>query len=457
MYILNNACAFKRFIDQLRQRGIWIYIAMDDTDSTKGMCTTYLASEIMAEFSEVDVIGYPRLVRLNPNIPWKTRGNGAISLRFGKGLGKRFEIGEIAGKRYYGFERSKDIEIEDVKKRAERIVRDNAQFQDKNTNPAFVIMDRKPPQILYWLAVREIVRLKDVVALLKENKAQFKGFKNKRGLIGSASAISWRPHDRTYEIISYREKKKWGTKRKVDVNSVKKMDKRFLSTFNNYDHTNKIVAISPNSPCPVLFGIRGDDPKELPRAKDEIISEKIHGWILFETNQGTDEHLQKKRISEIRSYSSVITKGTVSSLPVTIKGGHVFFSLSNGKDIDCAAYEPTKEFRQLVRKLEIGDIITVYGGVRETPLTINIEKLRIHKLVKLQEKSGNPKCPKCKRKMKSIGRNAGYRCIKCREKVGESNVEQKIIKRNIDSGLYEVPVCARRHLSKPIARYDKKR
>jgi len=88
---------------------------MDDTDSTKGMCTTYLTSEIMAEFSEVDMIGYPRLVRLNPNIPWKTRGNGAISLRLGKGLGKRFVIGEIAGKRYYGYERGRDTEIEDVK------------------------------------------------------------------------------------------------------------------------------------------------------------------------------------------------------------------------------------------------------------------------------------------------------------------------------------------------------
>lgn len=430
---------------------------MDDTDSTKGMCTTFLASEILLEFSEVDVIGYPRLVRLNPNIPWKTRGNGAISIRLGKGLGKRFVIGEIAGKRYYGYERGRDTEIEDAKIRAEEIVTSHARFEDKNTNPAFVIMDRKPPQTLYWQAVRDIVKLKDVIALLKENNAQFKGFKNKRGLIGSTSAISWRPHDRTYEIITYRQKNKWGTKRKVDVNSVIQMDNNFSSTFNNYDHTNKIVAISPNSPCPVLFGIRGDDPQRLPRAKDMIRSEKIDRWILFETNQGTDEHLQKKKIDEIKKYTSVITKGYVGSLPRTIKGGHVIFSISNGKRIDCAAYEPTKEFRQLVRRLEIGDIVTVYGGVRKSPLTINIEKIRIDKLVKIQKKIGNPECPKCKKRMKSIGKNAGYRCRDCGVKAGESAAKQKDIPRDMGLGIYEVPVCARRHLSKPLVRTRKNR
>ena len=44
---------------------------------------------------EYDVIGYPRLVRLNPNIPWKTRGNGAISLQVGKEGKKKIKIGEI--------------------------------------------------------------------------------------------------------------------------------------------------------------------------------------------------------------------------------------------------------------------------------------------------------------------------------------------------------------------------
>jgi tRNA(Ile2)-agmatinylcytidine synthase len=425
---------------------------MDDTDSTKGMCTTYLASEIISEFSELDVIGYPRLVRLNPNVPWKTRGNGAISLRLGKGFGKRFVIGEIYGDKYYGYERGREIEIPDAKSRCEMIIKDNARFEDKNTNPAFVITTRKPPQKLYWQAVRDIVKLNDVRSILKENNAQFRGYKNKRGLIGASAAISWRPRDRTYEVITYREKRKWGTKRKVNENSVKKMDRRFKSTFNNYDYKNKVVAISPNSPCPVLFGIRGDDPKDLPKAENLIESENIERWILFETNQGTDEHLQKKRIEEVKTYTSVITKGKVSSQPKTISGGHVIFPITNKKTIECAAYEPTKEFRHLIRNLVPGDIVTVYGGVRETPLTINIEKIEVHSLVNVTKKIENPRCPECKKRMKSMGRKAGYRCPDCRTKVGEDAAPQKSIIRDIGLGLFEVPVGARRHLSKPIKR-----
>ncbi|MEM0501968.1 MAG: DNA-binding protein, partial [Thermoplasmata archaeon] len=51
-----------------------MWIGVDDTDSSEGMCTTYLAPQILLKLN-LDLIGFPRLVRLNPNIPWKTRGN----------------------------------------------------------------------------------------------------------------------------------------------------------------------------------------------------------------------------------------------------------------------------------------------------------------------------------------------------------------------------------------------
>ena len=57
------------------------WVGIDDTDSSKGMCTTYLATLII-ERIEKDlgrVEGFPRLIRLNPTIPYKTRGNGAVS------------------------------------------------------------------------------------------------------------------------------------------------------------------------------------------------------------------------------------------------------------------------------------------------------------------------------------------------------------------------------------------
>jgi tRNA(Ile2)-agmatinylcytidine synthase len=431
-----------------------MYIGIDDTDSVKGGCTTYLASEIIREFQEYDVIGYPRLVRLNPNVPWKTRGNGAICIRFGKGVGKKFLIGEIGSKKYYGYTRCrKENAVYDSKNIVEKmgkIFEKYAFFDDKNTNPAFVVMEKKPSPCLYWDAVRKIINLNDIKKILKQNNASYHGYKNKRGLIGATSAISWKPKDKTYEIITYREKKKIGSKRKINEKSVIKMDKKFPFTFNNYDYENKKIVIAPNSPCPVLFGIRGSKP-DLIKPMKIIESEKIDGWVIFETNQGTDEHLVRKKLRNIKAYDSVIVKGTVLEKPRTISGGHVIFSISQGnRRIDCAAYEPTKNFRNLVRKLMKDDWITVYGGVRERPLTINIEKIKIESLADVYEKI-IPVCPKCNKNMKSIGKDQGYRCRRCGVKT--KRIGTKKIKRKLNTGFYEVPVCARRHLSKPLKRF----
>jgi tRNA(Ile2)-agmatinylcytidine synthase len=431
-----------------------IWIGVDDTDSTEGMCTTYLASLLIEEFSEYDIIGYPRLVRLNPNIPWKTRGNGAIAICFGEGQGEKKIVAKIGNKKYYGFDRFDDIEIKkEHLKRAEKIIEANAHFYDKNTNPGIVLLNKKPEQRLYWNTVSEIVELKAVKKLLKRMEARYTGYKNSRGLIGAISAIAWEPGDKTYEIITYREKSKWGTPRKIEEKSVLRMDKNFPSTFNNYDYENNRVIIAPHSPCPVLFGIRGDSPKDLLKSYKMIKTEKIDRWILFETNQGTDDHLQKKQIADVKPYDSVIVSGTVTSNPVNLVGGHVIFSISDGNMvIDCAAYEPTKNFRNIVRWLRYGDEVIVYGGVREKPLTINIEKMQVRNLVKISEKVGNPRCPICKKSMKSIGKNMGYRCRMCGTKIRWQGALFKEKNRILREGFYEVPVCAKRHISKPLKR-----
>src|SRR5207245_4307157 len=60
-----------------------IHIGFDDTDSRKGMCTTFLAYKIVEYLKKEQVrfLDYPYLIRFNPNIPWKTRGNGAVALK----------------------------------------------------------------------------------------------------------------------------------------------------------------------------------------------------------------------------------------------------------------------------------------------------------------------------------------------------------------------------------------
>src|SRR2546427_672498 len=76
-----------------------LWIGVDDTDSLRGMCTTFLAAELVRDLTrDFDLIGYPRLVRLNPNIPWKTRGNAAVWLRIGSGRGQPMKVGELGGR-----------------------------------------------------------------------------------------------------------------------------------------------------------------------------------------------------------------------------------------------------------------------------------------------------------------------------------------------------------------------
>lgn len=239
----------------------------------------------------------------------------------------------------------------------------------------------------------------------------------------------------------------------VDDESVKIIDKSYPTTFDNFDYENKHNRIVPNSPCPILYGIRGGNTNDLIKSLSMIKSEKVDSWIIFQTNQGTDDHLINREIYKIKQFESVIVKGKVIVKPHTIKGGHVFFTISDDlkNKIDCAAYEPTKQFRNIIRELIIGDIVEVYGGVRKKPLTINIEKIDIKYLADDFIKIENPICHICKKHMKSKGKNQGYKCLKCKTKKLYAEIKKK--DRKLNNGFYEVPVCARRHLSKPLKRY----
>ena len=433
-----------------------IWIGIDDTDSITGGCTTYLGCIIIKKLIDenYNIIGYPRLVRLNPNIPWKTRGNGAISIQVGKGVGAKTKIGEINNEDIFCYKKSlgnyNDLKIEKI---VEKSVDDYARLEDENTNSGFVLLKEQPSFKIYEKTVKEITNLKEIIKILNDSNAFYKGYKNKRGLIGATASIAWIPKkDKTYELTTYRQKKKWGKKRYVDDESTKKMDKNYKTTFDNYDYENKHNRLVPNSPCPILYGIRGENQKDLIKAKSLIKSEETDSWIMFETNQATDDHLQNSNIDEIKPYQSVITQGSVSIIPHTIKGGHVFFKIKDSLgEIDCAAYEPTKQFRKVVRNLVIGDIVEVFGGVREKPLTINLEKINVKKLKNQVKKIENPICPSCGKHMKSKGAGQGFKCIKCGTK--STKPLFKKVKRKISLGFYEVPVCARRHLSKPLKRF----
>src|SRR3989442_3488556 len=425
-----------------------LWIGVDDTDSLQGMCTTFLATEIIRELTgDYDLIGYPRLVRLNPNIPWKTRGNGAIAIRVGKGLGPSRILGELDGRPVRSYFRGAGVrDVQAVVNNVASCVERLARFDDPTTNPAFVVLDRPASPSLYWKAVRGVVGQRVALKALR-GRATVRRFKNGRGVIGACAATAWRPRDRTYEVLTYRNPEKWGTERAIEPESVIEMDHRFPSTFNNYDYENNRVVIAPRSPCPVLFGIRGDDPSVLPDAMATVRSERPDRWLIFETNQGTDDHVSPH--STQRARTTVRLREVVQRGPRVISGGHVVVRIG---DIDATAYEPSKQFRTVVRALAVGDQVQAIGALRKLPRTVNIEKLMVESIARVERKVANPWCTRCARHAKSIGHAQGYRCPRCRTRFPASAAMFSWVERSISPGWYEPPVGSRRHLSKPLKR-----
>jgi tRNA(Ile2)-agmatinylcytidine synthase len=414
------------------------------------------------------LIGYPKLVRLNPNIPWKTRGNGAICLELGVGSGKKFEVG-YAGRTLFGYPEGQpeskfapnSEKRERILGRIQKIVEKYSHMDEENTNPAVIIFWKKPSKYVYSRVLTKMLTVDDIKIDIYRlgDFATYKAYKNERGLIGATAACGWGEERYTYELITYRHPKRWGKKRVIKYDSVDEMDQIFSSTFDNIDRENKHMCIVPNSPCPVLYGIRGESTVDLVDAKELIKSkEKPDRWLLFKTNQGTDDHIEvMEDIMDLVPYKSVVVRGEISEEVRTEKGGHVFFTiLDDSGFIDCAAYEPTKQFRDVVRKLEVGDIIQAYGGVREEPFTVNLEKIKLEDLAEVTVKDANPICPKCKKSMESVGKNKGYRCRKCKKKIKEDQVEMIPVLRDLEPGFYEVPACARRHLAMPLKRGNPK-
>jgi len=190
--------------------------------------------------------------------------------------------------------------------------------------------------------------------------------------------------------------------------------------------------------------------------------EPVERWVVFRTNHGTDAHLQTVNcIDEIRPYNPTVVRGTVTKEPYTIPRRHVIFSIKDETgQVDCAAYEPTGELRKVAKELIVSDVVEAYGGVRPAslnrPVTVNLEKLRVLKLApKLV--FHNPLCPKCGKRMESMGRDKGFRCEKCGFRSSELEKHVTEVNREMEEGLYVTSPRSQRHLTKPICRYGREK
>ena len=427
-----------------------LHIGIDDTDSVKGGCTTWLATEIIRELPEFDLIGHPRLVRLNPNVPWKTRGNGAVALVFGKGIGRKKQIGSIENNSIFTFEKGKEIKY-DKEQIMARILTLMNKHSMPDSEPGIVISDSFLPEGLYWQGVSSIVTKE---MLLESTEGTLStGLRGSRGIFGAACSLAWSGNfskingiSHTWELIGYRNQNNWGKKRNIELSTVQRVSD-IDTVFSCTDLDGKIAMV-PHSPCPVLWGFRGTNDANLIGNFEKLGPETPSRWLLYKTNQATDDHLRHKEINDINDGDSVNLEVSVTTKVDIIKGGHRFFEVKDRSNhtVKCAAFEPTKNFRQIVDKLEIGDSLIICGSVNNR--TINLEKLRILTLVPRFSKPANPICD-CGQRTHSSGKDSYYRCKSCSNKYDRPKMVE------VSSGLelkwYEPPASSRRHLSTPLS------
>lgn len=433
--------------------GLPLWIGIDDTDSPSGGCTTWVLTELLraARDAEIDLIGEPRLVRLNPNIPWKTRGNAALAARFGTGTGRRRTLGRVGGQAVVGYARGRKMPAGRAREwidRAWSVVRRCARTGEPGTDPALVATSRRLPARLYWDAVRSVVEVSNVRRELEDRGATVRFEGSDRGLVGASAAVAWPGRRATYELLAYREPTRWGRPRRVDRSSVRNAVDRYPDLFLCEDRRTRRLLVAPHTPCPILFGLRGTRAAAPLGARSLIRSEPVERWVLFRTNQGTGDHLGLFAFGEMAPFTSGRLAGAVLAPPVTRRGGHVAFSIGDqdGRSVDCVAFEPTKTLPAVARSLRPGDTVRVWGSRAQDP-TVRLEGIEIVRLAPRRGRAQPPRCPTCRRTADSLGRQRGYRCQQCRRRWPPESARSEAIPAAYGVGTYHPTPSARRHLA----------
>jgi tRNA(Ile2)-agmatinylcytidine synthase len=388
---------------------------------------------------------FPWLVRLNPNIPWKTRGNGALAIHF----------------------MIDDAKIPLAKRISLETVEETSELPEPRTDPAVVFLTGPIPSIVHDYSSRaldEVLSVSEAKKVARIAKADAHLIRGTRGIIGALAAIGahLEKGNYTFEIIAYRSREYRGRPRRVDDESVRKMDSEYSdSTFQNLDPETGRVLIHPHGPDPVLVGIRGHDPSVLIEAFRQVrLLEPVERVMIFRTNQGTDAHLRTVRcISVLKPNQSSVIIGKVETGPRIIRGGHVLFSLNDGSgQIDCVAFEPTGSLRRIVRELLPGDRVRVSGGIRRRrrgKLSLNVEKLEVIQLTDAFFRQ-NPTCPNCQGRCESLGKNQDFRCKKCGTRLRNASKSSTLLDRKLTTSVFIPPPRARRHLTRPEISNDRR-
>lgn len=293
-------------------------IGIDDTDSRDhGMCTTYLATRIATAIENTgSTVDRRLLIRLNPSVEHKTRGNAAIALHTNVDPPTAADI-------------------------STRLIESFAINDDPQTSPGLVIANNADPDSVIdsvvefcWKAIREFHTITDAVDIIEQAGYHHQEWDGGRGRIGALAAVgAWAAlTEWTAEHIAYREFDRCGTSRDVDETSIFEAARdQYPVVWDTVDREEGEAVCVPSAPGPILYGIRGDDITAIKTVAAEIDSEPIERSSTFITNQGTDIHLRPGTIGSLQDGRAYRVTGTITSDPETRRGGHVFVPLAKMK------------------------------------------------------------------------------------------------------------------------------
>ena len=146
------------------------------------MCTTFLASQVINKLNEngIELLDYPRLIRLNPFARFKTRGNGGVSLKIENDdkavLAREIVLGEV-----------------------EKL----SMFDCDNTNPGVIFYEGEITEEMRdyaFRAIYEFITIEEAENFANDVGCEIHKFKKGRGIIGSIAAISLPLSDVTFEL-----------------------------------------------------------------------------------------------------------------------------------------------------------------------------------------------------------------------------------------------------------------
>lgn len=423
-----------------------VHIGLDDIDSPFNGCTTHFTYMFIKKYllmnENIEFIDYPNLVRLNPSIPFKTRGNGAVALR-------------IKVRKPY-----KDVLIKALTNSLTDYI--NAYDVKSKYSPGVAIVEGNIPVELsriYMKALTDYVHIDYLRNLLNKVNNIELPLGISRGVIGALAAIGWpQDTDCTYELLAYRLIGNIGRERCIDWNSLREVDVKYKDyVFNNYDHVEDVPLVAPHGSDPVLLGIRGNDPEILVKYFNELnLCEAVDGWMIYRTNQGTDAHLVLRSIDDVRPYRTLCVETSVKSRPKVLRGAHVVIEIHSSPKTYAAFYADTS-LTNVARDLNVDDEVIICGSVKQwsnNTNVLNVEKLYIKR--KIIKEIHNPKCPKCGKRMKSLGRDKGFKCVRCGFKSKEITKDINISIISLNS-LHVVKTSKMKHLSKPLSRHGRER